>query len=101
LIDSLLQTARSARPPLAVLLFAGALFAVPLVAARQEPALTVASPDGRTIVSISAPEGRLHWSATRDRRAVVVPSRLGFTFRDAPALGEHLFPQGESCAHII
>lgn len=66
------------------------LLALPLVAARQEPALTVASPDGRTVVTVSAPEGRLRWSASRDRRPVVVPSRMGFTFRDAPALGEDL-----------
>ena len=66
------------------------LLTIPLVAARQETVLTVASPDGRTVVSISAPDGRLRWSATRDRRPIVMPSRMGFTFRDAPPLGEDL-----------
>ena len=66
------------------------LLTIPLVAARQETVLTVASPDGRTVVSISAPDGKLRWSATRDRRPIVMPSRMGFTFRDAPPLGEDL-----------
>lgn len=58
---------------------------------RQVPqvpqSLTVASPDGRTVVTVAANNGRLVWSATRDERPVVSPSRLGFTFRNAPELG--------------
>ena len=65
-------------------------FTLPLSGARAQSALTVASPDGRTVVTVATPEGRLNWSAARDRRPVVLPSRLGFAFRDAPTLGEDL-----------
>jgi len=55
---------------------------------QQAQALTVASPDGRTVVTIAATDGRLTWSATRDSQPVVMPSRLGFNFRDAAPIGE-------------
>jgi alpha-glucosidase len=55
--------------------------------ARQEQALTVGSPNGRTLVTIAAPGGQLTWSAMRDGRPVVMSSRLGIAFRDAPAIG--------------
>lgn len=55
--------------------------------AQVPQALTVESPNGRTVVTIAATEGHLTWSATRDDRAVVLPSRLGFTFRNGAELG--------------
>ncbi len=57
--------------------------AAPVVGAQTS---TVASPDGRTVVSLALRDGRLTWSVVRDKRRVVMPSRLGFTFRNAPAL---------------
>jgi alpha-glucosidase len=69
--------------------FAAGALALPAQQAPQPVAqsLTVASPNGRTVVTVAAPDGQLIWSATRDGRPVVTPSRLGFTFRGAPALG--------------
>lgn len=67
-------------------------FAAGRAAAQGAPAPSaahaVASPDGRTAVTLAAVEGRATWSATRDGRTLVLPSALGFTFRGAPALGE-------------
>lgn len=55
----------------------------------QEP-VRVASPDGRNVVSVETREGGLFYSVERDGRKVVLPSRLGFEFRDAPPLRDNL-----------
>ncbi len=48
--------------------------------------MAVASPDGRNRVTIAVREGKLYWSFERDTRSLILPSRLGFHFRGAPAL---------------
>ncbi len=58
-------------------------------AGAQAP-LTLASPDGRNVVTVALREGRLTWALARDARPVILPSRLGFAFRDAPELGRNL-----------
>ncbi len=50
----------------------------------------VASPDGRTQVTVAVREGRLTWSVDRDGRRLVLPSLLGFEFRGAPRLRDGL-----------
>jgi alpha-glucosidase len=50
----------------------------------------VASPDGRNQVTVELREGRLGYSLARDRRAVILPSLLGFEFRGAPPLRDGL-----------
>src|SRR5881296_1826651 len=50
----------------------------------------VASPDGRNAVTVEIREGALYYSVQRDGRAVLLPSRLGFEFRDAPPLRDGL-----------
>ncbi len=68
-----------------------AFFLVAFHRQQQAPAqapLTVDSPNGRIQVMLAVTDGRLTWSATRDRKPVVMPSRLGFTFRDAAPMGE-------------
>ena len=52
--------------------------------------LRVASPDGRNAVTVDVKEGALRYSVTRDGKPVVLPSRLGFAFRGAPALTDSL-----------
>jgi alpha-glucosidase len=52
--------------------------------------LRVASPNGRTVVTVEVRDGRLAYSVARDGRAVLTPSRLGFAFRGAPPLGDSL-----------
>ena len=61
----------------------------------------VASPDGRNIVTVQTlreveKDGKIQWEtglfyhAERDGRKVIMPSRLGFEFRDAQALRDSL-----------
>src|SRR5712691_5560645 len=64
---------------------------VPLAAAPGVRAqLRVASPDGRTAVIVQVREGRLYYSVSRDGRALLLPSLLGFEFRGAPPLRDSL-----------
>ena len=58
--------------------------------------LTVASPDARTQVRVEIREGHLAYSVTRDRRALILPSLLGFEFRGAPPLRDSLRVTGSS-----
>jgi alpha-glucosidase len=57
--------------------------------AAQQP-VRVASPDGRTVATIEARDDGLFYSVERDGRPLVLPSRLGFTFRGAPPLRDGL-----------
>jgi alpha-glucosidase len=59
-------------------------------AAAQQTAHRVASPDGRNAVTVELREGGLHYSVQRDGRSLVLPSRLGFELRGAPALRDGL-----------
>jgi alpha-glucosidase len=61
----------------------------PGVLSAQAP-LTVASPDGKTQVTVGIQEGVLRYAVRHDGANVVTPSRLGFTFRNAAPLGDSL-----------
>jgi alpha-glucosidase len=50
----------------------------------------VTSPDGRNQVTVEIREGRLYYSLSRDGRALLLPSLLGFEFRGAPTLRDGL-----------
>ncbi len=50
----------------------------------------VASPDGRNHVIVGIDEGKLYYSLIRDDQPVVLPSQLGFEFRDVPSLRDGL-----------
>jgi alpha-glucosidase len=50
----------------------------------------VASPDGRNQVTVEVSQGRLTYNLSRDRRALILPSGLGFEFRGAPPLRDRL-----------
>src|SRR2546425_5335143 len=63
------------------------------LAARVSPAqdrASVASPDGRNRVTVEIRDGGLAYRVDRDGRAVLLPSRLGFTFQGAPPLRDSL-----------
>src|SRR5438552_10059847 len=62
---------------------------LPALLAEQEPA-SVRSPDGRNEVTLAAVDGYVVYSLTRDGRAILLPSRLGFAFRGADSLYHHL-----------
>jgi alpha-glucosidase len=64
--------------------------AVAAITPQAEAQVSVASPGGRNRVIVEAREGRLYYSLTRDGRALILPSLLGFEFRGAPALREGL-----------
>ena len=66
------------------------------VAAQESP--SVASPDGRTVVSVEVRDGGLHYRIDRDGRPLLLPSRLGFEFRGAPALRDSLRITGSTLA---
>ena len=60
------------------------------VTAQAQDRVRVASPDGRNVVTVEIREGKLSYSLERDGRAILLPSRLGFEFRDARPLGDGL-----------
>src|SRR3954466_13822435 len=64
--------------------------------AHAQSQLTVASPNARTEVKVEIRQGRLLYSVTRDHRALILPSRLGFEFRETPALGDSVRITGTS-----
>ena len=69
----------------------------PRAATAQDP-LRVASPDGRTVVSIATRDGILYYGVERDGRPIVLPSRLGFEFQEAPPLRDSLRIAGTTTA---
>ena len=58
-------------------------------AAAQAP-VRVASPDGRTQVSVQIRDGRAYYAVQRDGRALILPSLLGFAFQGPPPLRDSL-----------
>ena len=55
--------------------------------AAQAP-FRVASPDGKNEVTIGTHDGMAYYAVDRAGKHVILPSRLGFTFRGARALGD-------------
>ena len=90
-----MSTRLRCRSPYLALMLSAVLLPGP--AAAQEPA-TVASPDGRNMVTVEVHEGQLRYALQRDGRNILMPSRLGFEFRGAPALGDSLRITGTSRA---
>src|SRR5690349_17348873 len=58
--------------------------------ARAQAPVTVASPDGKNQVTVGLREGVAYYAVDRGGKHVILPSRLGFDFRGASSLGEHL-----------
>jgi alpha-glucosidase len=65
-------------------------------AAAAQEAHQVVSPDTRNVVVVELIDGRLHYNVQRDGRHVILPSGLGFEFRDAPRLQDDLRVVGTS-----
>ena len=75
----------------------GAALATLLAApAAAQDTITVASPDGRNKVGVEVREGRLYYQLGRDARPILLPSGLGFEFRDAPRLRDGLRITGQA-----
>lgn len=67
-------------------------------AAQGASVLRAASPDGRNEVMVLVRDGGLFYSVNRKGRPIVMPSRLGFTFRGAPPLKDGLRIAGSTTA---
>jgi alpha-glucosidase len=57
---------------------------------RAQESTRVSSPDGRTTVGVTIQGGGLFYGVMRDSVNVILSSRLGFEFRDAPPLRDGL-----------
>jgi alpha-glucosidase len=57
---------------------------------RAQGALELISPDERNVVTVGVLDGALVYALERDGRKLLLPSRLGFEFRDAAPLYEGL-----------
>ena len=80
----------------AALAFTAAALAAAAAGAQAQDQRRVASPDGRTVVTAETRGGGLFYSVDRDGRKLLLPSRLGFEFRNAPSLRDSLGIVGES-----
>ncbi len=54
--------------------------------AQSQAPLQLRSPDGQNVVTVALQNGALTYAISRNGVAVITPSRLGFQFRDGPAL---------------
>jgi alpha-glucosidase len=83
---------RRAGPALAIALaaLAGVLAAAFGTHAQAQEPLQVTSPDGLNVVTVETRAGGLFYSLEREGRKVILPSGLGFEFREAPPLNNGL-----------
>lgn len=56
----------------------------------QGDRVVFSSPDGRTSITLTAGEGQTRYSVTRDGKAIVAPSDLGFAFKNMAPLGGNM-----------
>ena len=61
-----------------------------LAASSLQGQVSVASPDGRTRVTVEVLEGHLTWRLSRDNRPLLLPSLLGLEFSGAPPVRDGL-----------
>ena len=66
------------------------LAALTLLPVGMHAQVRVASPDGRTVVTVDTHEGKLYYTVQRDTRSLLTPSVLGFQFRGQPPLRDSL-----------
>ena len=60
------------------------------LAAQAPDSAQLRSPDGRNVITIAVTKGQAFYSLKRDRREILMPSQLGFEFRNAPMLRDSL-----------
>ena len=70
--------------------FAALLMTLTATAAIAQDTISVASPDGRNKVGVAVNDGKLYYILSRDGRALLLPSMLGFEFKGAPTLRDGL-----------
>ena len=78
--------------------FAALMMTLAATTAIAQDMISVSSPDGRNKVGVAVNEGRLYYVLSRDGRALLMPSMLGFEFKAAPTLRDSLRITGSSRA---
>jgi len=78
--------------------FAALLATLTATTAIAQDTLTVASPDGRNRAGVVVRDGKLYYLLSRDARALMQPSMLGFEFRGGPTLRDGLRITGSTRA---
>lgn len=70
----------------------GALAALVIASgvARAQAPVSVTSPDGKNQVALGLRDGAAYYTVEREGKHVILPSRLGFTFRGTRPLGDSL-----------
>ncbi len=84
--DAIIRAALRMR--LATALCAAAVAALAFVGAAM--AASVASPDGRIVVTVGVEEGRAYYAVAYDGAPLIAPSRLGLVFEDQHGFDRHL-----------
>jgi alpha-glucosidase len=77
-------------PPMHILTRLASLSVIATLGLPLSAQVSVSSPDSRTKVTLQTHDGRLYYSVTRDGRALLTPSMLGFAFKDALPLRDSL-----------
>jgi alpha-glucosidase len=75
--------------PCKPLLTLGSALALASVAHGQAP-MRVLSPDGKNSLAVGLRDGVAYYTVDRGRKHIILPSRLGFTFRGTRPLGDSL-----------
>ena len=76
--------------PIRALVYGLAASTLAATTAPLQGQVHVASPDGRNEVTVEVRQGKLYYSLARDRRALILPSMLGFEWRGASPLRDGL-----------
>jgi alpha-glucosidase len=76
--------------------FAALLVTLTAATAIAQDTISVASPNGRNKVGVATYQGRLYYILSRDGRAIMTPSMLGFEFQGAPPIRDSLRITGQA-----
>ena len=81
-------------------LICAVLAASSVLRAQNATSHRITSPDGRNALTVSVDSGTLRYAVQRDGRAIILPSKLGFAFRNAPPLGAGISITGTSTRSV-
>ena len=76
--------------------FAALLITLTAGGAVAQDTISVASPNGRNKVGVATYQGQLFYILSRDGRSIVLPSLLGFEFKNAPPIRDSLRITGQA-----
>ena len=76
--------------------FAALLITLTAGGAVAQDTISVASPNGRNKVGVATYQGQLFYILSRDGRSIMLPSLLGFEFKNAPPIRDSLRITGQA-----